>query len=183
MVDETTPVTRRGLLRAAAGTAVAAGATGTASAASEGGESGTKTIEVGPGGQAVFSPEETYVKPGTQVKFQWKSDGHNVVPYPDQIPDGASWEGETQIYDTGHTYTHTFETLGEYGYYCDPHESLGMVGTIIVTENPPENEGYQSILPESAKTLGVATVGAMSSVLGLTYVFMKYGGDYGELEE
>ncbi|WP_435069760.1 plastocyanin/azurin family copper-binding protein [Haloplanus sp. C73] len=34
-------------------------------------------------------------------------------------------------------------------------------------------------VPDSAKTLGIATFGAMVSTLGLTYVFMKYGGDYG----
>ncbi len=180
MADETTPVTRRGLLRAAAGATVAAGATGTAAAQEEGGPT---VVEVGPGGQNVFGPETAYVTPGSTVEFQWRSDGHNVVPYQDELPEGASWEGETTLYDTGHTYTHTFETLGEYPYYCEPHESLGMVGTIVVTEDPPEEEGFQSILPDTAKTLGVATVGAMSSVLGLTYFFMKYGGDYGEFEE
>jgi plastocyanin len=180
MADETTPVTRRGLLRAAAGATVVTGATGTAAASSEGGSSGT-TVDVGPGGQNVFAPETAYVTPGTTVTFSWKSDGHNVVPT--SQPDGANWEGVTALRDTGYSHTHTFETLGTYDYVCEPHESLGMVGAIEVTENPPENEGYQSILPDTAKTLGVATVGAMSSVLGLAYFFMKYGGDYGESTE
>lgn len=40
--------------------------------------------------------------------------------------------------------------------------------------------GRQSVttVPESAKLLAVVTAIAMASVLGLTYVFMKYGGDY-----
>jgi hypothetical protein len=60
-----------------------------------------------------------------------------------------------------------------------------MVGTIVVNETgqAPGGGGYESILPDSAKTLGVAATGAMASVLGLAYFFLKYGGDYGELEE
>jgi hypothetical protein len=34
-------------------------------------------------------------------------------------------------------------------------------------------------VPDSAKTLGILAFAAMVSTLGLTYVFMKYGGDYG----
>lgn len=33
-------------------------------------------------------------------------------------------------------------------------------------------------VPDSAKTLGIAATTTMVSVLGLTYFFMKYGGDY-----
>jgi len=184
MADETTPVTRRGLLRTAAAGAALTGASGTAAAQEHGGGGGSATVEVGPGGNPEFSPgtdDPLYIKPGTTVEFVWKSDGHNVVP--ESLPDGAEWEGVPQVHDTGHTYTHTFETLGKYHYICEPHESLGMVADIEVTENPPENEGFQSILPEAAKTVGVVGVGAMSSVLGLTYFFMKYGGDYGESVE
>lgn len=34
----------------------------------------------------------------------------------------------------GEAYAHTFETPGEYPYYCIPHEPAGMVGTVVVTE-------------------------------------------------
>ena len=34
-------------------------------------------------------------------------------------------------------------------------------------------------VPDSAKMLGIATATAMVSVLGLAYIFIKYGGDYG----
>jgi plastocyanin len=36
----------------------------------------------------------------------------------------------------GDDFTHTFETVGEYAYFCIPHERAGMVGTVVVTENP-----------------------------------------------
>ena len=173
-------VSRRGFLRASVGAAAAGvAATGTAAAKSgDGGSSGPKTIEVGPGGSATFSPETAYVKPGTKVKWVWKSNGHNVKPT--STPDGASWEGHPEIVDTGATYEHTFEKKGTYEYICVPHESMGMTGSVEVTDNPPKKTGYESILPDSAKTLSVAAVGSLTSVLGISYVFMKYGGDYGE---
>jgi plastocyanin len=44
-----------------------------------------------------------------------------------------------------------------------------------------ESGGGQSApqVPDSAKTLGIVVSSAMVSTLGLTYVFMKYEGDYG----
>lgn len=33
-------------------------------------------------------------------------------------------------------------------------------------------------LPNSAKTLGIATTVVTAATLGLTYVFLRYGGDY-----
>jgi hypothetical protein len=37
-------------------------------------------------------------------------------------------------------------------------------------------------LPDNAKMLGIASGFAMVSTLGLAYFFMKYGGDYDEIE-
>ncbi len=44
-----------------------------------------------------------------------------------------AWPGGGGI-PAGDTYAHTFELPGEYPYYCIPHEPMGMVGTIVVTE-------------------------------------------------
>jgi plastocyanin len=172
-------VTRRRVLQAGAAAATAGAATGTAAAAEEGGSSGPKVVEVGPGGQNIFKPAQVYVTPGTKVKFVWKGPGHNV--HATDVPDGADWDVQTEIVGPPNEYEYTFDgPTGDYKYVCDPHASLGMKGTITVTENPPENTGYQSILPNSAKTMAVGAVGSMTSVLGLAYFFMKYGGDYGD---
>lgn len=36
------------------------------------------------------------------------------------------------LLDPGKTWPHTFDVVGEYKYYCIPHETLGMLGTITV---------------------------------------------------
>ena len=182
---------RREFLRAAGGSAAAAAATAQSAAAQEGGGNesggggggggGTKTVAVGPGNSLVFEPAELSIAPGTTVEFVWESDTHNIIP--ESIPEGASWEGtgpESETYDTGHTYSHTFETLGTYEYFCAPHKSAGMVGSITVTENPASGGGGEKELHELGVPIQAHWVGA-STILGIivtivyTFYILKYG--------
>ncbi|WP_318566736.1 halocyanin domain-containing protein [Salinigranum marinum] len=92
-------------------------------------------VEVGAqgnGGTFAFAPPAVRVSPGTTVTFNWTSNTHNVL-IEDQ-PEGAGWEGHSPIENTGFTLEHTFETLGVYKYYCEPHLSLGMKGVVVVEE-------------------------------------------------
>ena len=184
------PVSRRGFLRAAAGATVVTGASGTATAASEkeGESAGSKSIEVavGPGGNFRFDPDSPTIPPGTTVTFAWKSPNHNVVP--DGQPDGANWGGEGETgttFDTGHTYSHTFDTEGTYEYIGTPHQSAGMVGSITVEAGaslPGEESsgGGGPSIPDGAKAIGVATTVAMVTTLGLAFTLLKYGGSQPE---
>jgi plastocyanin len=174
-------VGRRALLTAATG-AVAVAVTGGQTAGQTG---GTETVTVGPGGQLVYEPGTDtphQILPGTTVEFVWESDNHNIVV--ESQPDEAGWEGHVPIENTGFTYEHTFETLGTYEYYCEPHRSAGMVATIeVVEEISTPAPAARPQVPESALTLGVATTFAMVATLGLGFFFMKYGGDYGVDDE
>ncbi|WP_227376081.1 plastocyanin/azurin family copper-binding protein [Haladaptatus halobius] len=178
-------ITRRGFILGSAG-AAAAGAAGTAAAqegGSGGGGGGTKTVKVGPGGNLTFEPSELSIPPGTTVKWVWESNTHNVVP--ESQPEGSSWQGSkgapNKTYDSGHTYSHTFDTPGTYEYFCQPHKSAGMTGSITVGSSGGGSS--KPAVPSSAKTLGIATSGALVFTLGLAYFFMKFGGDYGEYGE
>ena len=167
-------VNRRSFLRTAAGAAAVAGASGTA-AAQEGDSGGgsAKEVTVGPGGALTFEPAELTVAPGTPVKFSWGSDGHNVHP------DDGDW-GHEPIEDTGFSFTTPpFQETGEFGYVCDPHESAGMTGTIIVQQGGASSGSSEPAIPGFAKQIGVAASTFLLSTLGLAYFFMRYGGDYG----
>jgi plastocyanin len=178
-MDET--VGRRALLTAATGAAAVAVTGGGAS----GQTGGTETVSVGPGGQLVYDPGTDaphQILPGTTVEFVWESDNHNIVV--ESQPEAANWEGHVPIENTGFTYEHTFETLGTYEYYCEPHRSAGMVATIeVVEEITTPAPAAKPQVPETALTLGVATAFAMVTTLGLGFFFMKYGGDYGVDDE
>ena len=165
------------------GTGTASGTgTGTATGGGGGGGSGpTKEVVAGPGGSLVFEPATLEITPGTTVRWVWDSDNHNVVPQ--SIPDGASWEGEGSpgnTFNTGHEYTHTFETLGTYEYVCTPHESAGMVGSIEVVETLSSGGGERELhelgVPIQAHWVGVATI----LMLFMSFVFTFYTLKYGE---
>jgi len=187
MTHASADVSRRAFLRTAAGATAGAAATGTAAAqeTTTTGDGGgpTETVVVGPEGNLVFRPgtdEALQITPGTTVEFVWESDNHNVVV--ESQPDDADWQGTPgapdETYDTGYTYTHTFDVLGSYEYVCEPHRQAGMVGTVEVAADAG-GEGGPSVprVPGAAKSLGVAATMAMVATLGLAFVFLKYGGE------
>jgi len=147
------------------------------------------TVTVGPGGNYSFGPTRIWIDEGTTIVFEWDSDFHNVLP--ESQPDGAEWEGSpgSETYDEGYSFESTLETGGMYAYYCQPHEQQGMKGAIAVGDGVETEQagggggGGAPTLPDSAKSIGVATMFAMTATLGLAYFFIKYGGDYGEANE
>lgn len=96
------------------------------------------TVNVGPEGNLTFKPEHLEIRPGSTVRWVWKSDDHNIVV--DKQPENADWNGspgsQSDLHDSGFSFTHTFDTLGTFQYYCQPHQSAGMTAEIVVTETP-----------------------------------------------
>jgi len=96
-----------------------------------------------------FLPQRYVIAAGETVVWGNNgSRGHTVTAY-ESLPDDAAYfasggfdskaeaEGEWARTGAGNiapgsTFEHTFETVGEYPYYCIPHEDVGMVGTIVV---------------------------------------------------
>jgi plastocyanin len=146
-----------------------------------GGGGGSETIELT--GNNEFDPAELFIAPGTTVTFEWTSDGHNIVV--DSQPDDANWEGHEPIENEGFTHEHTFEALGDYEYYCAPHQSLGMEGTITVNEEGQDpaagGEGGGEVDPEElgvpfqAHFVGIATILAIFVSLVFSFYALKYG--------
>ncbi|ADQ68609.1 plastocyanin (plasmid) [Halogeometricum borinquense DSM 11551] len=188
-------VPRREFAGTVVGAAALSAATGTA-AAQEGQQ---HTVEMTDG--LVFEPDAITIAPGDTVVWEnVGSIGHSVTAYEDDIPEGADYfasggfdsedaarsaysAGDPESGDIagGESYEHTFETEGTFEYFCIPHETVGMVGSVTVTPGgaAEENGGPAAPqVPDSAKTLAIATTIALTSVVGLTYFFLKYGGDY-----
>ena len=110
-----------------------------------------------------FTPDTITLKEGDSVHFFWSDEllAHNAVE-------------ENGLFDSGDTsrnvdYTYTFKIgeNGTYQYVCEPHESLGMVGTIIVEPMPvpePEPEPEPTTDDDKSSTLSVGE-GDISSIL------------------
>ncbi len=206
-MSDNAAVSRRGFLRTAAGATAAAGAAGatagTASAQSEepewgyidGVDGGTQdfrgeeevTVEVGAqgnGGNLAFSPAGIWIDPGTTVTWEWTGEGgdHNV-----ETVDGPAELASDLTAEAGFTYEYEFteDDEGITDYHCAPHDALDMKGAVAVGDDVPTAEaggggaaGGAPQIPDSAKTLGVATFFAMVSTLAFAFFFLKYGGDY-----
>lgn len=169
--------TRRGFLRTAMGAAGATAASGVGAAQ----ESETVTVELVDFAFEPGTDQPLEIPPGTTVEFVWVTSTHNIVV--ESQPDGAEWNGHETVEDEGFETDHTFEVEGEYEIFCQPHRDLGMTGTITVTEDADLGGGDGGapagpVIPESAKTIGVATFVAMVATLGLAFALMKYGGEF-----
>ena len=88
-----------------------------------------KMLNVDPDGKTmVFEPALLHVEPGDTVTFVPTDRGHNSASMETMIPAGAGeWTGAIS-----EPVTVTFQVEGTYGYICQPHYGLGMVGLVLV---------------------------------------------------
>ena len=99
-----------------------------------------------PDGQR-FDPATITIEAGETVTWTNESDeAHTVTAYGDEIPEGASYFASggasseeaardslsESLIEAGDTFEVTLDEPGTYEYYCIPHESSGMKGTITV---------------------------------------------------
>ncbi len=87
-----------------------------------------------------FDPEQVTITQGGTVKWENTSQiVHTVTADPElanvpssvKLPEGAETFNSGSM-AAGETFSHTFDVPGEYRYFCIPHESAGMIGTVIV---------------------------------------------------
>jgi plastocyanin len=118
-----------------------------------------ETVVVGPNGDLVFDPAELDVDVGTTVRWRWDSGGHTVTV--ESQPNGAGWTATgQQTHSSGYTHTHTFEVAGTYEYVCLPHESAGMVGSVVVGDvGTPTSESGATVRVRDHPDLGEILVG------------------------
>lgn len=195
MVPDTdgSALTRRALLLGTAGAALAVGSGGASAQATTDREPTTYTVEMTD--QLVFDPEEVTVAPGdTVVWVNVGAVGHSVTAYEDRIPEDAAYfdsadagseAAARRAYPQqgdiaeGESYSHTFDAEGTYDYFCIPHETVGMLGSVRVVEGGPTTPTpSEPVVPANAPLLALATAASLVLVVALAYVFLKYGGNY-----
>lgn len=89
----------------------------------------------------VFLPAVLKINPGDTVKFVAVDKGHNSVSYKDMIPEGAEgWKSKLNK-----DFEVTLDVEGAYGYFCQPHKSLGMVGLILVGDVSGNYEAIKEV--------------------------------------
>jgi hypothetical protein len=72
------------------------------------------------------------------------------------MPEDATPFDSGLLTEAGAEFTHTFEMPGVYHFYCAPHESVGMFGSVVVGEPDPHGqpalEEVPNSVPEEAQT-------------------------------
>mgnify|MGYP000170850951 FL=1 len=208
MADETVrpAISRRECLLGLGGAVAVAGSAGESRAQTATGGGGTRTIDMTD--DLVFAPDEVSVRPGTTVVWEnVGAVGHSVTAYEEEIPGDAEYfasggfdsedaarsaytVGDPESGDVagGESYEHTFEVEGEYGYFCIPHESAGMVASLTVSPDAPPADGGDGgdgggdvlpVVPDVAFAIGLAALTAGLATLALAYLFLKYGSGSG----
>jgi plastocyanin len=138
-----TPVSRRFLVRWAAGgfagLAALAVLTACGGSAAAGGAPAAVTVQMND--QNRYVPASITVAKGTTVTWQnVGSVAHTVTDDPSKavnpadavLPSGAQ-PFDSGLINGGQSWSYTFTVPGAYTYFCIPHELLGMVGKITVT--------------------------------------------------
>ena len=79
-------------------------------------------------GMLQFVPSELTIKTGDTVKWiNNKMAPHNAVFEVEGVK-----SHKQLVFSPGESYETTFNEVGDFNYYCEPHRGAGMVGKIIV---------------------------------------------------
>src|SRR5882724_10763617 len=110
------------------------------------------TVDVTVGNNCLcFSPSSVTIHPGDTVRWTWSSSGHSTTSGSPGSPNGI-WD--SGILNQGAMFTHTFNSVGSFPYYCTPHGSLGMVGTVTVVSASPTPTATPPPSPTPGAVLG-----------------------------
>lgn len=110
--------------------------------------SGEDDYDIGMTAVAYRPPSFTVEAGDTVVWKNTSARAHSVTAYEQGIPEEAdyfatggydteqaardAWSEAGGVINNGETYEYTFEVPGLYEYFCIPHETSGMVGTVEV---------------------------------------------------
>ena len=103
------------------------------------GETYTVTVD---GTNLRFSPDTVTLMEGDTIQFFWEN---QLLPHNAVERSGLFDSGEPER-NVNYSYTFHVGENGTYEYVCEPHESVGMIGTIIVEPKPvPEPEPEEPV--------------------------------------
>lgn len=103
-----------------------------------------------------FSPSEVTVEEGQAVRFVW--DGQ-ALPHNAVANDGLFDSGEPAR-DVDYRFVFEKGTAGVHQFVCEPHESVGMVGTVTV-EAAPDVVEEDEPEPETVETPSVSLISSL----------------------
>lgn len=134
-----------------------------------------------------FQPQNLTITAGDTVRWRNIGGSHTTTSGNNCIVDGKWNSG---VLATGQSFTTIFNSPGTYPYFCIPHCSSGMVGSITVnaTSTMQIPESQQSFIyastefpvtstePTQAKPIGVGSVATIGSTLAIKVNTLQFSG-------
>ena len=120
-----------------------------------------------------FSPSEVTITEGQAVRFMWAGQAlaHNAV-----ADDGLFDSGEPER-DVDYRFVFEPGTAGTHTFVCEPHASVGMVGTVTVEAAPVEEVEEETEEVASEDTPAVSLISSLL-VTAFAVVFVaRYADD------
>ena len=77
-----------------------------------------------------FYPDSLTINEGDSVRFLW---GGELLPHNSVEENGVFDSGEPER-EVDYLYSFDFDQAGTYDFFCEPHQSVGMDGTITVLD-------------------------------------------------
>lgn len=122
-----------------------------------------------------FTPDNLTIEVGDEVVWTNIGGSHNVNGTSGSYPNNP--EGFGNSVGEGWTYSFTFTLPGTYEYHCDPHQSFGMEGVIIVIESTVGIEEYTiadlSVFPSPASDYIKLSLGDYDGELDIIIMDLK----------
>ena len=114
-----------------------------------------------------FYPESLTIIEGDSVRFMW---GGEFLPHNSVEENGVFDSGDPER-EVDYLYTFTYEQAGSYNFFCEPHESVGMEGSITVLDNMEHQDN--EILNTSEEESGVLPLIVFSSVFFIAILLYR----------
>ncbi|MEE2985674.1 MAG: MFS transporter [Candidatus Thermoplasmatota archaeon] len=103
-----------------------------------------------------FTPDNVTLMEGDTIQFFWENE---LLPH-NAVESNGLFDSGDPARNVNYSYTFNVSENGTYEYVCEPHEDLGMIGTIIVEPKPvPEPEPEEPV-DDNNSEISVMTVGS-----------------------
>ena len=93
------------------------------------------TVQINQSG-LTFDPDTITIQAGDTVEWNWSGGSHTVTSGTGAADPDVGLLFDEPLNSSNPTVSYTFDTAGDYPYFCRPHELCGMTGIIHVLEPP-----------------------------------------------
>ena len=116
-----------------------------------------------------FNPSTVTLNEGDTLRFVW---GGQALPHNSVEENGVFDSGDPERdLDFGHVFD--YDSAGTYNFFCEPHESVGMLGSVTVldVEAPMDDQQNNSANMSSGQSMEPATNWEPVYAVGLIVLF------------